>query len=148
MKCARCELEFEIYNKGHSSYCMKCKRDYQREWYRKARSSEDQRLATKRSTILSSARKRAKKYGVPFDISLEDIVIPETCPVLGIPMPTDNIKVMYNSPTLDRLIPSKGYVKGNVFVISLKANMIKTNGTYTEIRKVADWVEANVQAIT
>lgn len=141
MKCGRCSEEFTDYNKGHNSYCKSCKREYQREWYRKAREDKTQRMATKRSTMLASARKRAKKIGVPFSLSLADIIIPTECPILGILMPNDNSKISYNSPTLDRLIPSKGYVSGNVEVISMRANMIKTNATHEEIQKVADWVK-------
>jgi len=141
MKCPRCGDGFIIYNKGHSSYCSPCKREYQREWYAKARKDKTQRLATKRTTMLSSARKRSIRFSVPFDLSLEDIIIPTECPILGFLMPNDNTSIGYNSPTLDRLIPSKGYVKGNVEVISMRANMIKSNATHEEIQKVADWVK-------
>jgi hypothetical protein len=40
-------------------------------------------------------------------------------------------------------VPAKGYVKGNVAVISTRANRIKSNATYKEIQMVADWVKAN-----
>jgi hypothetical protein len=46
-----------------------------------------------------------------------------------------------NSPNLDRLDPAKGYVPGNVAVISQKANRIKTDACSSEIRRVADWLE-------
>ena len=45
------------------------------------------------------------------------------------------------SPTLDRIVPSLGYVPGNVVVISHKANSIKSNATAAEIRAVADWLD-------
>lgn len=142
MKCARCKFLFEKYNKGHNTYCKPCKRLYQKEWYWKSRSSEKQRLSTKRCTILASAKKRARKYKVPFDLQLSDVVIPDNCPVLGAVMPIDNKKPSPNSPTLDRIIPELGYVKGNVAVISMKANLIKSNATHEEIQMVADWVKS------
>jgi phenylalanyl-tRNA synthetase beta chain len=37
--------------------------------------------------------------------------------------------------------PDRGYVVGNVAVISSKANIIKSNATADEIRKVADWLQ-------
>ena len=145
MRCARCKCEFDRYNKGHCTYCKPCKRLYQKEWYWKSRSSEKQILSTKRCTILASAKKRAKKYNVPFNLTLDDVVIPDKCPALGIDIPKDNSKPSYNSPTLDRLIPSLGYVKGNVAVISMKANLIKSNATQKEIQMVADWVKKETE---
>lgn len=91
--------------------------------------------------LFSGCKSRAKKKGLPFDLDLEDIIIPEKCPILG-------IKLMSNlgqnvpgpsSPTLDRMIPEKGYTKGNVQVISLKANQIKSNATADEIMAVAKY---------
>ena len=45
-----------------------------------------------------------------------------------------------NSPTLDRIIPERGYVKGNVVVISALANRIKTNANVRQIELVAEWL--------
>ncbi len=45
------------------------------------------------------------------------------------------------SPTIDRLDPSKGYVQGNVVVISNKANRIKSNATSDEVMAVAMWMK-------
>jgi hypothetical protein len=45
-----------------------------------------------------------------------------------------------NSPTLDRLVPSKGYVKGNVVVMSARANFIKQDAGSEEVGKVAEWL--------
>lgn len=66
--------------------------------------------------------------------------MPESCPVLGIPMfsGTDGIQCD-NSPTLDRIIPELGYVRGNVIVVSAKANRIKNDATITEIQQVLDY---------
>lgn len=46
------------------------------------------------------------------------------------------------TPTLDRLIPAKGYVKGNVRVISNKANLIKSAYGSTDIAAVATWLSS------
>lgn len=83
-----------------------------------------------------AARNRAKKQGVPFKIELSDIVIPERCPVLGVEWGTDR-KV--NLPSLDKIVPEKGYVKGNIVVMSMRANMLKSNATPEELRKLADF---------
>ena len=89
-----------------------------------------------------SARKRATKAEVPFDISLDDIVIPEICPVLGIKLQVNRgCGFKPTSPSLDRKIPSVGYVKGNVRVISYRANEIKRDATLEELEKVIRYLQ-------
>lgn len=87
------------------------------------------------------ARHRAKEKNLPFNISEEDINIPDICPVLGIPMQTafGKGKARANSPSLDRIIPEKGYVKGNVITVSNRANTIKNNATPEEIIAVGEF---------
>lgn len=72
-----------------------------------------------------NAKYRAKRKGVKFDLDPTDITIPERCPVFGIPLTPHEIKLQDSSPTVDRVRPSLGYVKGNVEVISWKANRLK-----------------------
>lgn len=96
--------------------------------------------------MLYGARRRSKRLGVPCTITADDIEIPARCPVLGIRLkpsrggtggPSDN------SPTLDRLVPSKGYVPGNVRVISNKANRIKSDATLKDLVAVAHYVSTH-----
>lgn len=91
------------------------------------------------------AKHRAKKRGVEFSITPADIRIPETCPVFGFPLvlgvgisgkPGGN----FNSPSLDRIDPSVGYVPGNVRVISHLANSMKRDATPAQLRQFAEWV--------
>ena len=92
-----------------------------------------------------AAKRRAEKFNLPFDIDPEDCIAPEICPALGIPLKVnEDQSPSDNSPTLDRLDPLKGYVKGNVAVISNRANRIKNDGTVSEIRKIADWLESEL----
>lgn len=90
--------------------------------------------------LLNSARARAKRYGLEFNITEEDIFIPSHCPLLGIELQVATGKKASKSfsPSLDRFDPSKGYVKGNVWVISYKANTMKNNATLTELQKLVD----------
>ena len=77
--------------------------------------------------------------GLPFTIALSDIVIPKCCPVLGMSLKSrfgTGKKPGRNSPSLDRVNPQKGYVKGNVIVVSFFANQIKTNATPDQILAV------------
>lgn len=97
--------------------------------------------------MLSTVKTRAKKRGLEFNLELDDIVIPEYCPILGIKL---GIKVPYsgtkhapqhNSPSVDRLNPEKGYTKDNIVVCSYRANMLKSNATKEELRKILDFLE-------
>jgi len=79
---------------------------------------------------------------LPFDLDESDLIIPEFCPVLGIPIFfEDGNGPKSHSPSIDRLIPSKGYVKGNIHVISRKANRIKNDATLDELEKVYKWLK-------
>jgi hypothetical protein len=114
------------------------RREYQAEWQKKnkeklAAKARTDRVARPIVHMLRQARYRAKKYGLPFDLEVGDITIPELCPLLHIPIAPGREKVHANSPTLDRKIPTLGYIKGNVWVISQKANVIKQDATLEEL---------------
>jgi len=92
------------------------------------------------SQMVLSAKGRAKRFGLPFRITSKDVFIPLICPILGIVLQRGLGQQRDNSPSLDRIIPQRGYVRGNIQVISNRANSIKRNATSQEIRKVADWL--------
>jgi hypothetical protein len=100
-------------------------------------------------TLLRNARSRSKEMGIPSDLALEDIVIPERCPVLGIPLLPGSRDTEYRfrnpgSPTVDRIRPELGYVKGNVKIISWLANRIKSDCSDPEVfEKIAAYLRAN-----
>jgi hypothetical protein len=89
----------------------------------------------------TSAKRRSKVKNIIFDIKYTDIVIPEFCPVLGIKLECHKNIMQDNSPTLDRLIPRKGYTKENIRVISYKANSIKRDASAEELEKVYNWLK-------
>jgi hypothetical protein len=95
--------------------------------------------------MLRAAKTRAKKQGVPFDLALDDFSIPEVCPVLGIVLKRGQARQNRYSPSLDKFIPSKGYVKGNVFVVSQRANMLKWDATVEEIEALARYMRRITQ---
>ena len=89
--------------------------------------------------MLSGAKTRAREKGLMFNLHYDDIQIPNLCPVLKIPLiPSEGMSD--GSPSLDRMIPYLGYTKGNVKVISMKANRIKTDATSNEIKAVLQYV--------
>jgi hypothetical protein len=88
--------------------------------------------------MLINARRRAKRDGLAFDLTLEDIHIPQHCPVLGIRLARGkNGRQCRTSPSLDRVIPRRGYTRGNVLVVSWRANELKKNATPEELERVA-----------
>jgi len=97
------------------------------------------------SLLLQNARARAKKAGIPFDLDYEDVAVPAVCPILGIPLIVGAGGCTPNSPSLDRIDPRHGYVRGNVVVLSHRANTIKNDATPEELRRVADFVENHLK---
>jgi hypothetical protein len=93
--------------------------------------------------MLTRAKSRAKQKNIPFNLTLEDIEVPETCPLLGIPIEIQPKKGYHpNSPSLDKIIPEKGYIKGNVWVISNRANTLKNDATLQELKTLVENLEA------
>ena len=92
----------------------------------------------------NAAKARAKRKGIPFDISWEEIVIPDVCPVLGIPLSQGSHTHRNFSPSLDRIDLSRGYVTGNIAVISSRANRIKSDATLEELQKITAWVQESL----
>lgn len=100
----------------------------------------------KEYSLFIGARYGARKRGLKFSIELDDIIIPEICPVLGIPIQKHG-NLSDNSPSIDRIQSSEGYVKNNVWVISNRANRIKSNSTTLELRMIADAVDNKIAEI-
>lgn len=93
------------------------------------------------SKMLLRAKARCKKNGLEFEITYEDITIPDICPILEIPLKCHHGSSggKSDSPSLDRINNSKGYVKGNVRVISLLANVMKSSADDEQLVKFAQW---------
>ena len=89
--------------------------------------------------LFHSAKSRAKQLGLPFNIDMADCHVPEYCPILGIPLNMEAEERTDNTPSIDRIIPERGYVKGNVVVISWRANRLKNNATVEELMKLASF---------
>mgnify|MGYP001565496514 CR=1 FL=1 len=160
-KCAKCNKEKDLleFHKDLTSkdglyrWCKECKGQYDEEYrksdkvishqnsrkyrdrkaeYRKVRYNSDLRLI-----LYEQAKSRAKNKNLPFNITLDDIKIPDICPLLNIPLMRkpygERTGFHMNSPSLDRIQPKLGYTKGNVMVISMKANAMKYSATLDEL---------------
>lgn len=115
-----------------------------RYYWRNKKKIETARLLHKRDNIplwlWKAAKARAVRKGLEFTIGPEDIVVPIHCPALGFELKVCDGKAEDFSPSLDRIDNSKGYIKGNVQVISNKANRLKGDATKEDFRKMYDWM--------
>jgi hypothetical protein len=92
--------------------------------------------------LWKSAKWRAKVKGIHFDLKVTDIpTIPKLCPILRLPLRTTVNKHGPGSPSLDRINPKRGYVVGNIQVISHRANTIKNDATWQEVASVAQYMK-------
>lgn len=85
-------------------------------------------------------RKKASNYKHEWNIEFNDLSFPTHCPILGIEL---NYSASYrsdDSPSFDRIDSSKGYVKGNVVIMSWRANRIKNDGTAEEHQLIANFI--------
>lgn len=97
--------------------------------------------------LLKSSRYRAKRAGLKHTLTLADIYVPERCPVLGMRLrPSTTGRASPSSPSLDRINPRRGYVPGNVIVVSWRCNELKKNATLSEMERVAAFYQRITQA--
>lgn len=92
--------------------------------------------------MLKTSRKSAKKRGIDFSLNTWDVVIPKRCPVLGIKLERRR-EVHAGTPSMDRVDNSKGYVPGNVRVISMRANTLKGALSAVEAKRLVRYMEQN-----
>lgn len=116
---------------------MKRRKAYMNAWQARYRIEHPKRI------LLQSAKGRARKKGLAFSLTEQDVVIPLVCPVLGIPLKRAS-KQHDGSPTIDRLNVAIGYVPGNVRVISQRANRIKNDATAAELAAVLAYVRGKL----
>lgn len=132
---------------GHRTYCKVCSIKDACVWSlnnkeKRNNTVRNRRAKDKLGSILSLARQRARNNNLEFSLTREDVSIPETCPVLGIEIKCANNKLLDSSPTIDRIDSSLGYIKGNVLVISWRANRLKSDATISEVRCILKYMEA------
>jgi hypothetical protein len=105
-----------------------------RRYWQRHKSSPTFRLAKS----LIRTKSYAKRVGIPFSITATDLLpVPKRCPVLRIPLRYGTRRDRCNTPSIDRIVPKRGYVPGNVMIISYRANRIKNNATPRELQLVA-----------
>lgn len=157
--CKKDKLKQEFPNSPHShlgveTVCKLCKKEtscakeksIRRNRDRKGRYNSDidykwkrlqastvYRKANKEKILFQQAKIRARRSNLDFDINISDINIPDYCPILHIPLIITNSKRNWNSPSLDRINNSKGYIQGNIKIISMLANHMKAHATKDQL---------------
>lgn len=152
--CQDCGTEMSVPSNSCKKRCGSCtviwNRKKARDWYkgniRLCRKRASKRLTEKlrddpKYRLWSRAKARARELGLDFNLEQEDIKIPDRCPILK----TDFEYKTYYTMSLDRIDSSKGYIKGNVWVISHKANAMKNSATEEELIKFSEWVLTSVK---
>lgn len=116
--------------KGFNTVCKPCRKPLSKQHY-----------ASKPPEyhIWHRAKTRAKERNIVFDIEISDIIIPEKCPVFGTKFEVGNHKTC---ASIDRINPNLGYVKGNIQIISNRANMIKGDANLKEIEQLYIWYKS------
>lgn len=152
--CRTCANEKQRLRKAYLTVDPVKNAEYQQKWNASSRAykakmrwkEKDPKNAWACSAV-GGAKARATKYGVPFDLDKAYIcsILTDICPVFGQPFVWYGNKLSAFSPSLDRIVPSRGYVRGNVVVISQRANAIKSDATAEEIQAVADWLRLTTQ---
>jgi hypothetical protein len=125
-------------------------RDYSKRYYQENKASLNKRRAVydkeywhknQAKKLLKNAKVRAKRKGQVFNITIDDIIIPEYCPYLKCKL--TNIGSTEVNPTdasIDRIDSSKGYIKGNIQIISSLANRMKQDATEEELITFANTI--------
>ena len=166
--CSKCKKEKKIedfYKSstrkcGYESGCKDCRRAAVSSYEKSAqgiltRQVYEQRirgdLRNALQKAMQEAKRRARKQDVPFNLTIEHLesLVVSHCPITEEPLDWEkryvtNGHFTKNSPSLDRIIPSLGYVPGNCAFLSHKGNTIKSNGTIEEHSRVVEYMMSAV----
>lgn len=118
----------------HRTTCKNCSRALKE----KERRNRDWKVDAAK-LLYKNIKSRCKRIGREFAIELEDIIIPEKCPVFGFDLKREDKKTWMFAPSVDRIDSSKGYIKGNITVVSRRANILKRDATVEELEQLLNY---------
>ena len=142
--CRACKFEKlwqDFYFSGNTSdnlmaKCKECHKKQMQQLHKEKSYKVDPKLKALRY-ILEGAKRRAIKNNLKFNIKIEDIEIPEYCPIFKTKLEVGH---PHNALSLDRTDNLKGYTKDNVRIISRRANYIKNSGTALEHKLISEYI--------
>lgn len=131
---ARAKKYVEEHREHVKEYQRKYQLEHRQKIYEDRNSAQHKyRVLQPRKYLFNQAKKRSQKKGIEFTIALSDLPeIPKICPLLGIPI-DQTTKTLDNHASIDRQDNSKGYIPGNVWFISHRANRLKNNAAGLEL---------------
>lgn len=144
--CKKLKLKIEFNARKSSKdglqyHCSECTKTRLKSFHNKKMES----LTGHIKTILTRIKSRAKQTKIDFDLSVEylESIVVTNCPILDVDLTwcKKSGKPTNNSPSLDRLNPKLGYIKGNVAWVSYRANRIKQDANLVELKKLINWME-------
>lgn len=128
---------------GVQCYCIDCSRAWENEHRRANPKMHWARY------MCARIKYRSAKNGYRYNLTPEYLhsICPDVCPALGIdllyPVEVGSKRAANErSPSVDRFDPKHGYVVGNVFVISNRANILKRDATADELSRVVSWMQS------
>ena len=140
--CAKCftrKLIYEFHKHpkskhGRHKHCKICAAKYQKD-----------RLNDPRKRMQLSSMSNSRVRGTEHTIKWTDIPLPKFCKYLGIRLDYRRAGERgslrsQDAPSIDRIDPSRGYVPGNVQVISDLANRMKQDATIKQLLAFAEGV--------
>lgn len=92
------------------------------------------------ASFFTRKKQNQKKRGWEWNITPTDLEWPTHCPVFGIELNWFALRLSEDSPTIDRIDNTKGYIPGNVMIISWRANRIKNDGTLEEHQMICEYL--------
>ncbi len=93
--------------------------------------------------LLQQARFRATQRGIEFSITKKDLKLYKRCPVLGIKLKASTGNREDDGYSIDRLDSTKGYIPGNVKIISWRANRMKNGWSLNEFERLVSYLKKN-----
>jgi hypothetical protein len=144
LTCKRCGGPLGASNKsGFCSSRPACKREGNRiaarKWVKNNRDTQEAwKEANPFRVLLIKIRSRAQRAGVPFELEVCDIPdIPTNCPCCSVELKRSDFKARNQSPSIDRIVPAQGYVKGNIQWLCFRCNSLKRDATPEELMQLA-----------
>ena len=105
----------------------------------RAEALQQWRIANPKRVMVHNARQRARKAELPCTVEAEDFELTEVCPCCETPYELTGRAASATSPSLDRIIPSLGYLPDNVVVVCLACNVRKNDASPAELYRIADY---------
>lgn len=145
--CKNCDKEYVKARKNQRHCSPECRKKYAEKNRDHLKKAKRQAVWTKENPVkrmLYRAKARAEQKGILFDLQECDVSIPDVCPLLGTPFSFHLGKPTPYSPSLDRIVPELGYTKGNVMVVSMRANVAKNDLSLDELKLLVENLEKYV----